>query len=298
MKKKLFVLFWSVACLLGICAANFSIAVSAAESNYFVDNMRIRRRFHHFSTRSHSGSSELTSSEAIFGLIIFGVFIFIVLVAIIKTMKDSNNRRRNQIPAVGRTVQDTLNPMSTYNEINPYFEMMPFCNRVSEMYIDIQNAQNAGQLYSVHDYFTNECFADLNQQMNALKRAGKTEYMDCIKVMLTKPLGWKKVENDEIITVQIIVRMINYIVQNATERVISGSKTEEYIATYEWIMVREGHQAEETLAQRTHCPCCGASCSHMGMKKCAYCGYVFELPDDVWLIQNMKRLSFRKAQSI
>ncbi|MGN0538042.1 MAG: TIM44-like domain-containing protein [Acutalibacteraceae bacterium] len=298
MKKKWISVFLGIICLFSVCTADFSCVVSAAEDNsYSISDMRIRR--HRYSSSSSSSSRNMTPVESIITFAVFAVFVGIILANAVKKHKSSNGKTDTTVVNTMKTtstVQNILKPMSEYNEVHPYFEMNSFCKNVSEMYINIQHAKTNRQLYSVHSYFTDELFAKLNQQINDLTRMGRTEYVENITVMSVKPLGWKKVGSDEILTVQLIIRIVNYIVQDGTERIISGSKTEPYIMTYEWDMVCVGHQAENELIRITNCPRCNAPWT-LGQRKCEYCNGTIELPDDVWVIQNIKCVSQRKTKN-
>lgn len=295
MKKKVLSVFLGIICLFSVCTADFSCAVSAAEENsYSVSDMRIR---HRYSSSSSSSSKTLTPVGSIITFVVFAVLVFIILANAVKKAKKSNEKTDATIVKTIKktpTVQNTLQPMSSYNEIHPCFEVTPFCSRISEMYVNIQHAKSTRQLYSVQNYFTHELFTKLNQQIDNLTQMGRTEYVDHITVMSVKPLGWKNISNEEIVTVQLITRIINYITQDGTEKVISGNKTDLYIMTYEWDMVCVGHQAENELIRITSCPRCGAPWT-LGQRKCEYCGSAIELPDDIWEIQDIRCVSRRKA---
>lgn len=88
-------------------------------------------------------------------------------------------------------------------------------------------------------------------------------------------------------------RAVDYIKQDGTDKVISGSPTAEKFSTHEWQLVRSsdakssGHSG---ITSQT-CPKCGADVKMNQSAKCPYCGSMLRSSDFDWILSSIKEIT-------
>ena len=103
---------------------------------------------------------------------------------------------------------------------------------------------------------------------------------------------------NDILTVLLKARIVDYVSDDRTGEVVKGSDTAEKFMTYEWPLIRrKGVQTKADAGVKTLiCPNCGAPLSVNQSGKCEYCGNIVTSGDYNWVVSSMRGLSQRTEE--
>lgn len=256
---------------------------------------------------SWSGDSDWDSGDGEFSLggTIFGLFVTIIIVAVVVPISISRDKRRarrlaaqNQGTSWGRKGGAPasgmgLMPMERYNELDPLFSRAALSEKLANLYVQMQTTWQAKNIESIRPYLTDALFNQMNRQLATLRQQGRTNYIDRIAVLGVNLKGYYQSGGEDHIIAEVRTRIVDYTLEDATGRLVSGDQRKERFMTYEWDLVRPTGKA--TLAQEAmhhvSCPSCGAPLSINQSAKCDYCGTVVTLADHDWVIYAIKGIS-------
>lgn len=252
-----------------------------------------------------SGSSNYnpTSIKWWEGLIAFILLIapFVIIVCVIEHIMDYGlpfvgKRKKNKVYL--NKVQSTsvpLRPISSYKNLDPSFDENEFKEKISNIYIQMQNAWTAKDISPVQPYFTDALFKQFERQLDSLINNHQTNYVDRIAVLGVDINGYRQSGDMDIIVVTVNTRIVDYIVDDKTRNVVSGSKTKEKFMTYEYELCRKtgimSNNPDKLYSVK--CPNCGSNVDINASAKCPYCGTVLRIKNSDWAIQNIKGIAQR-----
>lgn len=112
-------------------------------------------------------------------------------------------------------------------------------------------------------------------------------------VLGTTLLGWRQDSGKDIIIARLQTRLVNYIKEDATGAIVSGSDIKEIFMTYEWTLTRTTgvKTAASTGITVQTCPHCGAQLNINQTAECPYCGCIITTDTFDWAISNITALS-------
>ena len=176
---------------------------------------------------------------------------------------------------------------------DPSFDANAMQEKISNLYVQMQNCWTDKNIESLRPYFTDAFFTQMERQLNGLKSRGLTNYVDRIAVLGVNLRGFYKQGGDEHLIVELRTRIVDYTVQDSDKKLVSGDRNREKFMTYEWDMCRaEGSvTTREGAMQSVSCPGCGAPLSINTTAKCPYCGRVVTLDEHDWALCAIKGIS-------
>ncbi|MDE5563679.1 MAG: Tim44 domain-containing protein [Oscillospiraceae bacterium] len=224
-----------------------------------------------------------------------GVVVLLIILAVARGMY----RRKRDIgrppvqTAVQRTNTSDLKPMHTYIALDPQFSEGAFTEKLSNMYVRFQNSWEAKDMSDLRPYLTDAMFAQCDRQLDAYRRNGQTNHIERISVLGVKLSGWKQDGGNDVIIAELNTRIVDYVTEDATNKLVRGSRTAEKFMTYEWTLVRTSGQVTGSAAGMTGqtCPYCGAHIDINHTAKCEYCDAVLTTDTFDWVVSNIKGLS-------
>lgn len=235
----------------------------------------------------HSGSID-------FGDIILFLILIIIVVSVLNSKKNKGNAQR---PVhAGGTFTTGLRPMSEYTNLDSAFDQQAFTEKLSNLYVQMQNGWTDKDIESLRPYFTDAMFTQMERQLNAYKANGRTNYVERIAVLSVTPRGFKQLGGEDHIYVELQARIVDYTLEDATGNLISGDKSREKFMTYEWDVSRasgETTQQETGEEQRIVCPSCGAPLDINASARCPYCDTVITRQQKDWALCAIKGISQR-----
>ena len=192
-----------------------------------------------------------------------------------------------------RTPDSRLQPLGDLAVTDPSFDANAMQEKISNLYVQMQNCWTDKNIESLRPYFTDAFFTQMERQLNGLKSRGLTNHVDRIAVLGVNLRGFYKQGDKEHLIVELRTRIVDYTVQDSNNKLISGDRNREKFMTYEWDMCRaEGSvTTREGAMQSVSCPGCGAPLSINTTAKCPYCGRVVTLDEHDWALCAIKGIA-------
>lgn len=205
-------------------------------------------------------------------------------------------KRSANLPAGAQpTDRSTLNNISDYTDVDPDFSEAEFCSDISNMYVQFQNAWQNKNIEELRPYLTDEFYARMDRQLDNYRRNHQTNMVERIAVLGVAISGWKQQKNQDVIVARVRTRIVDYVIDDNTNKIVRGSSTAEKFMEYEWTLSRKsGVKTGVDSGVRTlNCPNCGAPLNISRTAKCEYCGSIITVDSTDWVVTDMKGLSQR-----
>lgn len=219
----------------------------------------------------------------------------IVVLGLIIDVSEKRKKKKQQNKPQGaqRTPDSRLQPLGDLAVTDPSFDANAMQEKISNLYVQMQNCWTDKNIESLRPYFTDAFFTQMERQLNGLKSRGLTNHVDRIAVLGVNLRGFYKQGGDEHLIVELRTRIVDYTVQDSDKKLVSGDRNREKFMTYEWDMCRaEGSvTTREGAMQSISCPGCGAPLSINTTAKCPYCGRVVTLDEHDWALCAIKGIS-------
>ena len=246
------------------------------------------------------GSSSDSGDGGGFGNLLFYVVLILILIMIF-SRKAQHQPAPNAGTAAGaqQTPGSKLMPMSEYAKLDPNFSESDLREKLSNVYVQMQNGCTARNIESLRPYFTDALYQQFDRQIKSLIASRRINRVDRIAVLDVTLRGFFQEGGDDHLVALLKTRITDYIVDEDTGKVISGSDTAEKFMTYEWDLSRPTGTVTEQAGEVTerHCPNCGAPLSVNESAKCPYCDTVLTFKDHDWTIYAVKGIAQKTVQS-
>lgn len=235
----------------------------------------------------HSGSSSSDSDWII-------ILIFLILIigpSLLKSGKKSN--RPVNTPYIQPTSTASLKSVASYSGVDPTFSPTEFKEKLANLYVRFQNDWQAKNISELRPYMSDAMFAQIDRQLDAHRQRFETNCIDRISVLGVELLGWKQENGFDIMIAKLNTRIVDYVVDDRTGKIIRGSNTKEKFMTYEWTMARTTGvvTSRSTGTTSQTCPYCGAHVDINHSTVCEYCQSVLTTDTFDWVVTNIKALS-------
>ena len=234
---------------------------------------------------------------------LFGVPGVIVLLLICAGIYIFRNRGKKAKPmqqprpqGAQRTDRSTLAPIHTYLQLDPGFEPEAFKEKLSNLYVQFQNAWQDKNIESLRPYLSDAMYAQMDRQLDVYRQKNQTNHVERISVLGVELAGWKQSPTDDVIIAELRTRIVDYVTDDNTGTIIRGSDRQEKFMTYEWTIIRtRGQQTQQGATGTTGqtCPHCGAHIDINHTAVCEYCGSVLTTDKFDWVVSNIKGISQR-----
>ena len=246
------------------------------------------------------GSSSDSGDGGGFGNLLFYVVLILILIMIF-SRKAQHQPAPNAGTAAGaqQTPGSKLMPMSEYAKLDPNFSESDLREKLSNVYVQMQNGCTARNIESLRPYFTDALYQQFDRQIKSLIASHRINRVDRIAVLDVVLRGWFQEGGDDHLVALLKTRITDYIVDEDTGKLVSGSDTAEKFMTYEWDLSRPTGTVTEAAGAVTerHCPNCGAPLSVNESAKCPYCDTVLTFKDHDWTIYAVKGIAQKTVQS-
>ena len=219
----------------------------------------------------------------------------IVVLGLIFDVSEKRKKKKQQNKPQGaqRTPDSRLQPLGDLAVTDPSFDANAMQEKISNLYVQMQNCWTDKNIESLRPYFTDALFTQMERQLNGLKNQGLTNYVDRIAVLGVNLRGFYKQGDKEHLIVELRTRIVDYTVQDSNNKLISGDRNREKFMTYEWDMCRTAGSvtSKEGFMHSVSCPGCGAPLSINTTAKCPYCGRVVTLDEHDWALCAIKGIA-------
>ena len=232
------------------------------------------------------------------------IIVVIILIFVFKPWKRRGGSRsgsRSPAPAAPkaqgaqRTPDSRLRSMQSYTELDESFDAAALTARLSNLYVQMQNCWQNKDITPVRPYFTDALYAQMERQLDSLRRQRRTNYVERIAVLGVVLRGFYQQGGEDHIVAEVRTRIVDYTLDDQSGRLVGGDRDREKFMVYEWDLVRPGGCRTDDLAARgnLHCPNCGAPLSINESARCPYCDAVITLDEHDWVLYAIKGLAQR-----
>ena len=242
-----------------------------------------------------SGSGGSGSGSPIM-IIVVGIIILIIIL--------SPNKRKNNVshgPAANAynaaSQPKDLRPISEYVKLDPNFDSAKLTEKISNLYVQMQQCWQDKDIESLRPYMTDAMFAQMDRQLDALRRNEQTNYIERIAVLGVSLDGFNQSDGNDHIYATVNTRIVDYTV-NKQGTVVSGSKNVEKFMTYRWHLVRPTGQTTASAEgmRQIDCPNCGAPLNINQSARCPYCESIVTLEDHDFVLTDIQGVSQRSSR--
>ena len=227
-----------------------------------------------------------------------GIIIFIIVVAITMYVK-SKQKDNWQMPK--QQFYQTQNYAYKSEEavekevkaVDELFNKEEFLSWSRDLFIKLQEAWTARDWSTIRVFETNELFEQHHKQLQDYIDRKQINKMERICVKSAQLADFKQTGDKDILTVILKSRMVDYIIDEETGKVLKGDKVTDRHSTYKLEFIRKtGVKTKPGSNQinTTNCPNCGAPTQITSSGKCEYCGSVITTGEHSWALANLEKI--------
>lgn len=199
-------------------------------------------------------------------------------------MRQQGNPNRPNL--YNETVMNEDTVIAKIKENDPEFSAADFKAYVEDCYLKLTEAWEARDWAIARNFESDQLFQIHRRQLEEYIEQKKTNHMDG-QCVLSKILT--KYENDgktETVVVKLNATLLDYVTDDATGALLSGSKTQRFNRFYRLEFIRTaGTKTAVDRGLTSHeCPCCGAPLNLNATGRCEYCQNVITSGDYTWVL--------------
>ena len=231
-----------------------------------------------------------------------GLIFFIIVVAIVvygkykgkgninKSYDNLMNMQSNQMNSFNKSEDEVEKEVKTTDEL---FNKDEFISWTRELFVKLQEAWSARDWSTIRVFETNELFEQHQRQLQGYIDRKQINMMERICVLSSRLADFKQTGDKDVITVILKSKMVDYIIDETTGKIIKGDKTTDRYSTYKLDFIRKtGVKTKPGSNQinTTNCPNCGAPTQITSSGKCEYCGSVVTTGEYSWALANLEKI--------
>ena len=226
-----------------------------------------------------------------------GIIIFIIIVAISMYVK-SKQKNNWQMPKQQFQTQNYAYKSEEEVEkevkaVDELFNKEEFLSWSRDLFVKLQEAWTARDWSTIRVFETNELFEQHHKQLQDYIDRKQINKMERICVKSATLSDFKQTGDKDVLTVILKSRMVDYIIDEETGKVLKGDKVTDRHSTYKLEFIRKtGVKTKPGSNQinTTNCPNCGAPTQVTSSGKCEYCGSVITTGEHNWALANLEKI--------
>ena len=221
-----------------------------------------------------------------------GLVIVVAVVVVVIGFVGKKKQRPRQ-PGGGRPVARTTVDPVVLRAKDSNFSVQAFLEKVANDYVQMQRCWQDKNWEPMRPLMTDALYSQFDRQLDELRRSGQTNYVERIAVLGSRIVEYRQDQVNDILTVELRTRIVDYTLEDATGALVSGSRTAEKFMTYEWTLIRSKDMVTPAAdeVREIHCPNCGAPVAINKSAQCEYCGQVLETSTYDWVLSAVRGIS-------
>lgn len=227
----------------------------------------------------------------VLGLI--AVMVIIIAFRIMKKKsKDTNYINKNVNQQADSEVTMDLSPMvaGQIQAIDPDFSSDKFIGFAREVFMKIQEAWTTKNWKPIRPFESEALFNQHKQQLDEYIRLGKTNVVEKIGIKHCSLHSFSQDGDKEVLTVWLNAVMRDYIIEDATKKVLESDPNRDWYMKYVMVFNRKAGlktQPGKKGNSITNCPNCGAPTEVTSSGQCTYCGTVITNGEHDWVLTDI-----------
>ena len=228
---------------------------------------------------------------------VFWMAAIVIAVIVIGAIGNKNGGSRRRANTNTQPAKPLVNRLDELKKKDPNFSEAKFLDDASNLYVRMQNCWTDKNLEPIRPHLSAELYAKSEAQIDGYKRRNETDHVERVSVLSANIVGCNADNVNDIVTVQIVARITDYVTDDNTGAIIRGSKNKELFMTYQWTFIRSLGKttAADGGIDSEHCPNCGAPLDLNRSAVCSYCGATITSGDYDWVVSNIKGISQRSV---
>lgn len=214
---------------------------------------------------------------------ILAVIVVAVLVAVVIIGKRKNHAggtrpggERVQVSSVSTApvnVMPEASVVTAVQAVDPAFSSEEFKTYAQDAYIKVQEAWEAKNFELVRSFETDALFSLHRKQMQEYKDNNRTNHLDAQCIHEITLAAFNVDEKNEVLTVKLCASFLDFVTDDATGKVISGSNVTRVRRTYriDFMRTKGVKTSSDRHMTTTECPSCGAPVNVSATGICEYC---------------------------
>ena len=251
---------------------------------------------------SYSSGSSVLSDIGVFWFAIKHPWIFLIIIIILTIAKKNGNKfndtqeqdYNNLDNEYYNNVQNESSVINSIKSIDPNFNSEEFKAFARDVYIRLQAAWSKGDWEDIRTFESNELFEQHRNQLQEYLDKGQLNKMDRVAVLKAVYSKFEQQSGKDILSIDVDVKQVDYIIDTKTNKVILGNQNEEDYGRYRLTFTRTTGNKTNTATGETkitNCPNCGAPTTITSSGKCPYCGSVITTTDYGWVLSDLNKIS-------
>lgn len=246
------------------------------------------------SSHDHSSSRDRNRSSSSGGLTDTIMFLVLYTLAIVCTYYATIKAARKEKLVDEKKIEKMKNELKAREDsINTMLQKYvkeeskkEFISNRYQDYVDIQNAWMNFDYDTLKAKTTNELYNQYQMQLETLKVKGQKNVMRDFKYIDGKILNIVESNNKVIVTVEIVTKFYDYIIEESTNEVVRGNARKTITIFYRMKFVRDIN-----IDEIIHCPNCGAELRKTSTNVCEFCKTIITKESEEWLLAEKECLS-------
>lgn len=207
-----------------------------------------------------------------------------------KRQQTRSSSRVSSAPPPAEAKEENLDQLLA---LDPHFSKDAFLSRASTIFITLQKAWQEKDWKSIRAFEGDSLYYQHEQQLNAFIEKGQTNKVEDIAILSTEIEDFHEDADNQYLNVLLIARYRDYVIEDASEKVVKGNPKTRYRMTYRMTFFRKKSARTEaqTDARVTDCPNCGAPLSIEQNGVCSYCGSSISTGAYQWVLSALTPLA-------
>lgn len=166
------------------------------------------------------------------------------------------------------------------------FSESKFKTKVDNIFVMLHISLMTNNLDRVKHFISDTVFNDFKERLDNLNNNNQIQMFDELNVKSTEIQSIEITSDNFIITVKLISRYMDYIINKDTKELISGNNNHriEKINILKFTKIRD-FKIQNSIRK---CPSCGANMNVNNTGKCEYCNTIYNNKDYDWILENIE----------
>ena len=229
------------------------------------------------------------------GFIVLMIILVIIFIGRRKKKKQSTdtnyiNNNVQQQAENDFTFDNTAMVGEQIRAIDPAFSSDTFIGFAREVFMKIQEAWTSKDWKVIRPFESETLFNQHKQQLDEYIRLGKTNVVEKIAIKHCSLHSFQQDGDKEVLTVWLNAVMRDYVVEDATKKVLESDPNRDWYMRYVMVFNRKAGVKTDPGRQGnsvTNCPNCGAPTEITSSGQCACCGSVITNGEHDWVLTDI-----------
>ena len=233
-------------------------------------------------------------------LIPFVIALVVVYIIISKKKKkkaqdpDNINQQIQQQANTDFNFDNSAMVAAQIQAVDPAFSSDKFIGFAREVFMTIQAAWTAKDWKPIRPFESETLFNTHKQQLDEYIRMGKTNVVEKIGIKHCSLKSFTQDGDKEVLTVALNAVMRDYVIDDATKKVLESDPNRDWYMKYEMVFNRKAGLKTDPGKKGnsiTNCPNCGAPTEVTSSGQCAYCGSVITNGEHDWVLTDIHSIN-------